>query len=75
MRRAHRVELVERAGIRLATRPPAPLAEAVDRGKVDETAPPTAGEVSTMRTIMKWIDGIVSKLARRKVQRDEGPQR
>jgi hypothetical protein len=30
---------------------------------------------TAMRTIMKWIDTIVSKLARRKVQRDEGNAR
>src|SRR3954452_22111545 len=30
---------------------------------------------TAMRTIMKWIDAIVSKLAHRKVQRDEGNPR
>jgi len=33
------------------------------------------GGGTAMRTIMNWIDAIVSKLARRKVQRDEGNPR
>ena len=30
------------------------------------------GEVAAMGRVMKWINSIVDKLARRKVERDEG---
>jgi hypothetical protein len=44
-----------------------------ERGKLEARIESPGG--TAMRTIMKWIDGIVSKLARRKVQRDEGNAR
>ena len=47
----------------------------VDAGPADQRRQIQRNEVEIMRTIMGWIDGIVSKLAHRKVRRDEGNPR